>query len=127
MVLVGFEVGGVRHVAATPVCAGTTYLAPPPCPRVFPEPALSTDWIQFGPDALGRSEFYDGTRELQAMYPRYISIEKLADIIRDPRAVSVGIDGKPPWDPADTGDGLPIYVVEVTDFTVIGSATFGIK
>jgi hypothetical protein len=30
----------------------------------------------------------------------------------------VGIDGRPPWDPGDSGDGLPIYVVEVTDFRV---------
>ena len=104
--------------AATPVCAGPEYLAPPPCPRVFAEPELSTSWTQFGPDLAGRSEFIDGTRKLASLYPRYIRVRKLSEILGDPYAVSVGLDGKPPWDPTDSGDGLPIYVVEVTDFTV---------
>jgi hypothetical protein len=103
---------------ATPVCAGADYGSPPPCPRVFPEPEASTGFVQFGPDLTGRSEFYDGTRELQSLYPDYVKITTLRDVLNDPNAVSIGIDGKPPWDPADTKDGLPFYLVEVTDFRV---------
>lgn len=108
----------VTRVHATPVCAGPTYSAPPPCPRVFPEPAVSTNFIQFGPDSLGRSEFADGMSELQTRYPDYVKFEKLSDVLHDKNAVSIGADGIPPWDPKDTGDGLPVYVSEVTDFRV---------
>src|SRR5258708_554215 len=104
--------------SATPVCAGLEHLAAPPCPRVFPEPAQSTNWTQFGPDSLGRSEFADGMKELTNLYPNYIKFEKLSDLLHDPMAVSIGADGLPPWDPKDAGDGLPIYVNEVSDFRV---------
>ena len=36
----------------------------------------------------------------------------------DPYAFSPGPDGLPPWDPKDARDGLPLYVVKVTDESV---------
>ncbi|MDQ3877015.1 MAG: hypothetical protein M3290_01505 [Actinomycetota bacterium] len=84
--------------------------------RVFLDPAESYNYIQFGDK--GQGEFYKGFSLLQKLYPRYLELTTVAKELHNPNAVSVGADGFPAWDPRDTGDGLPLYVVIVTDHNV---------
>ncbi|MEA2434082.1 MAG: hypothetical protein QOG54_1539 [Actinomycetota bacterium] len=84
--------------------------------RAFLEPAASTNYMQFGEG--GHGEFEWGFQLLEKLFPRYIEITTVADELNDKNAVSVGADGVPAWDPADTGDGLPLHVVIATDSNV---------
>src|SRR3954467_732431 len=85
--------------------------------RVFPEPMRSTDFINHGP-RNGPSEIRDGLSLLEKTYPGYVQFTTMDRELNDPNAFSLGPDGKPPWDPADTKDGLPFYVAKVTDESV---------
>jgi hypothetical protein len=85
--------------------------------RVFPEPMNSTDFINHGP-RNGPSEIRDGLSLLDKVYPNYVQFTTMDRELNDPNAFSLGPDGKPPWDPADTKDGLPFYVMKVTDESV---------
>ncbi|MEA2461020.1 MAG: hypothetical protein QOH90_1197, partial [Actinomycetota bacterium] len=99
------------HASATPVA--TTKEERDTYGRTFLEPAASTNYIQFG--AEGHGEFESGFKLLQKLYPRYVHITTVAKELHNPNAVSVGQDGFPAWDSNDTGDGLPLYVVTLTD------------
>ncbi len=81
--------------------------------RTFLEPATSTNYIQFGEG--GHGEFEWGFELLEKLYPRYLEFTTIAEELDSPTAVSVGVDGFPAWDERDTGDGLPLQVVIVTD------------
>ncbi|HEX2195872.1 MAG TPA: hypothetical protein VHJ76_03010 [Actinomycetota bacterium] len=81
--------------------------------RTFLEPALSTNYIQFGEG--GHGEFEWGFELLEKVYPRYVELTTVAKELRDPNAVSVGADGRPAWNFDDSGDGLPLHVVILTD------------
>ena len=81
--------------------------------RTFLEPASSYDYIQFGEG--GKGEFYGGFKLLEKIYPRYIDLTTVAEELDNPLAVSVGPDGLPAWHPKDKNDGLPLYVVTITD------------
>src|SRR3954470_19615577 len=82
--------------------------------RVFPEPRDSTDFITRGPK-YAPEQFKNGMLELQRRHSRYLSFTTIREAMHQPLAVSVGEDGHPPWDPADTGDGQDFEVVTVTD------------
>ena len=81
--------------------------------RAFVEPGLSTNYIQFGEG--GHGEFEWGFDLLEKVYPRYVEITTVDKELKDPNAVSTGQDGFPKWDKRDTGDGLPLHVVILTD------------
>lgn len=81
--------------------------------RTFLEPAASTNYIQFGEG--GHGEFEWGFELLEKVYPRYVEITTVAEELGDRHAVSVGADGRPSWNFDDTGDGLPLHVVILTD------------
>lgn len=85
--------------------------------RVFPEPLVSTNYIQFARPG-GGSEFADGIRLLAKEYPRYLKVSTVAQELGDPRAVSTGPDGVPAGRTGDTGDGKPFQVMQVTDTSV---------
>ena len=84
---------------------------------MFPEPIRSVDFINHGP-TNGPEELRLGFEYLEKLYPRYLDFTTVAEELGDPNAVSLGPDGKPAWDPADTGDGYPFYVAKVTDESV---------
>src|SRR3954453_13737048 len=75
--------------------------------RVIPEPMQSVDYLQFGSNG-SEAELADAFKELQSIYPRYISVTTVADQLHDPNAVSTGLDGIPAGMPGDTGDGHPL-------------------
>jgi hypothetical protein len=81
--------------------------------RTFLEPGTSSNYIQFGEG--GHGEFEWGFELLEKVYPRYIEITTVDKELDDKNAVSVGQDGYPAWDDKDTGDGLPLHVVILTD------------
>ena len=80
--------------------------------RTFPEPENSTDFIHF------KDEIKQGWDLNQKLFPQYVDFTTVAKELGDPNAVSPGPDGLPPWDPKDTKDGNPLYVVKVTDESV---------
>lgn len=80
--------------------------------RVFLEPRQSVDFIQW------KDEFIPGMKLLEKLYPRYLDFYSVDDALNDPRAVSIGADGKQPWTKGDTKDGLPFYIAAVTDESV---------
>jgi hypothetical protein len=85
--------------------------------RVFPEPMNSTNFIQLGPvDAP--EEMKGGWNLLEKVYPGYVDFTTVAEELGDPNAVSPGPDGFPAWAKEDTKDGLPLYIVKVTDESV---------
>jgi hypothetical protein len=106
---------GAAPAVATPVA--TTEQERQLYGRVFPEPVRSVDFINHGPRG-GPSELAGGFRLLEKLSPRYLDFTTIDREMGDPNAFSLGPDGKPPWDPADTGDGLPFYVAKVTDESV---------
>lgn len=85
--------------------------------RVFPEPIRSVDFINHGP-TNGPEELRTGFELLEQTYPGYLDFTSVSEELSDPNAVSLGVDGKPAWDSADTKDGLPFYVAKVTDESV---------
>jgi hypothetical protein len=85
--------------------------------RVFPEPLNSTNFIQLGP-VSGPEEMKGGWSLLEKVYPGYVDFTTVAEELNDPNAVSPGPDGFPSWAKEDTKDGLPLYVVKVTDESV---------
>ncbi|MGH3117158.1 MAG: hypothetical protein ACRDQ2_08595, partial [Gaiellales bacterium] len=60
--------------------------------RVFLEPVNSVDFIQFD------DEFPVGMKLLDKLYPRYLEFTTIDKELGDPRAVSLGPDGRPAWD-----------------------------
>lgn len=86
-------------------------------PRVFAEPMQSTALIKHGA-ATGPSQLADGFRELERRHPGYLEFTTVSAELNDPNAVSLGPDGRPAWDEADTKDGLPFYVAIATDESV---------
>jgi hypothetical protein len=107
--------GGASTATATPVA--TTEAERAQLGRVFPEPMDSTNFIQLGP-AGGPEEMKGGWSLLEKVYPGFVDFTSVAEELSDPNAVSPGPDGKPAWSPEDTKDGLPLYVVKVTDESV---------
>ena len=81
--------------------------------RTFLEPALSTNYIQYG--EKGHGEFEWGFKLLEKTYPRYVDLTTVDKELRNKNAVSVGVDGFAPWDSRDKKDGLPLHVVILTD------------
>lgn len=81
--------------------------------RTFLEPAVSSNYIQYGEG--GKGEFEWGFQLLEKLYPRYVDLTTVDKELKEPTAVSVGADGFPAWDSRDTGDGLPLHVVILTD------------
>jgi hypothetical protein len=84
--------------------------------RVIPEPMQSVNYLQFGGNGA-EAELANAFKELQRIYPRYISVTTVADQLHDPNAVSTGLDGIPAGMPGDTGDGHPLYEIVLTDRT----------
>jgi hypothetical protein len=105
---------------ATPVCTDG-YKGGPPLAlcgdRIFPEAALSRAYVQFSPDPLGFIEYQHGIEYLAEAYPRWVSVFKLSDLY-GPLAVSAGPDGIRAGEEGDTGDGLEIQVIKITDHEV---------
>jgi hypothetical protein len=85
--------------------------------RVLPEPRQMTNYLQFGGHGAPK-EFSEAFGLLQRMYPDRVRLTTMAKELGDPNAVSTGPDGVPAGMPGDTGDGLPLYLVILTDFTV---------
>lgn len=85
--------------------------------RVFPEPIRSVDFISHGP-TNGPEELRLGFEYLEKLHPGYLDFTTVAEELGDPNAVSLGPDGRPAWDPEDSGDGYPFYVAKVTDESV---------
>jgi len=82
--------------------------------RVIQEPIDSTNYIQLT-DKAGPAEFEPAFALLQKLYPRYVQITTIAQALHDPCAVSTGPDGIPACAPGDKHDGLPLYVIILTD------------
>jgi len=101
--------------AATPVASTEEERAA--LGRVFPEPLRSTNFIQLGP-VNAPEEMKAGWSLLEKTYPGYVDFTTVAEELGDPNAVSPGPDGVPAWSPEDKKDGLPLYVVKVTDESV---------
>ena len=101
--------------SATPVA--TTESERESLGRVFPEPMNSTNFIQLGP-VNAPEEMKGGWNLLEKVYPGYVDFTTVAEELGDPHAVSPGPDGFPSWAKEDTKDGLPLYVVKVTDESV---------
>lgn len=107
---------------ATPVCTDG-YKGGPPLAlcggRIFPEPALARGYIQYLPDpATGFREYQHGIQYLAQQYPRWVSVFNLRRHFRDKKAVSAWGDEARSYEKGDTGDGLDIWVVKVTDHKV---------
>lgn len=83
--------------------------------RTFLEPRESVDYIQFGSDPSGASEFADGMKLLEKLYPRYLEFTTIDKELGDRNAVSTGDDRFPAWHRDDTGDGRPFHVAILTD------------
>ena len=77
--------------------------------RVFLDPALSVDYIQW------QDEFVPAMNLLEKLYPRYLDFTSVDKELNDPRAVSIGEDGMQPWSKGDSKDGLPFHIAIVTD------------
>jgi len=106
---------------ATPVCTDGFRGGPPLARcgfRIFPEAELAQGYVQFQADPTGFVEYRDGIAYLAQKYPRWVSVFSLSDHYDDPKAVSVGPDDKRSYEAGDTGDGLDIWVVKVTDHQV---------
>ncbi|HJR44573.1 MAG TPA: hypothetical protein VJ927_03125 [Actinomycetota bacterium] len=80
--------------------------------RVLLEPLQSVDYIQW------QDEFVPGMKLMEKLYPKYLDFFSVDEALDDPRAVSIGQDGQPPWHPDDTKDGLPFHIAVVTDESV---------
>ena len=80
--------------------------------RVFLEPALSVDFIQW------QDEFVPGMKLLEKLYPKYLDFTSVDKELGDKDAVSIGADGNQPWNNDDTKDGLPFHMAIVTDESV---------
>lgn len=91
--------------------AGMPQVLPQEDSHVFPEPRDSSDF-------LSRQQFREGMMELERSYPRYLEFTTIREAMDQPYAVSVGPDGVPAWDRADTSDGRDFFVATVTDSTV---------
>ncbi|HVF52263.1 MAG TPA: hypothetical protein VNC78_01520 [Actinomycetota bacterium] len=112
---VGICTGAIVALLAPPVLAtpvATTREEHDLYGRVFLEPNQSVDYIQW------EDEFVPGMNLLEELYPGYLDFFPIDEALNDPRAVSIGVDGFPAWDPEDTGDGLSFHVAVVTDETV---------
>ncbi len=68
-------------LAATPAIGNADGLDPT---RVFPDPLIKGDFIQFSPDPVtGRSEYLDGLEELAARYPDAIEVNEICELVCD--------------------------------------------
>jgi hypothetical protein len=74
--------------------------------RVFAEPLLSRDYVQYSPDPLtGKSEYLDGIAELERRYGDVVTVTNIGELVGDPTL------GK-------SAGGRDIPVIEVTDESV---------
>ena len=90
--------------AELPVAAASLVEDPDPN-RVFQEPLLSADYVQFTPDKVtGKSQYLDGLAELQRRYEDVIDITPIGELVGAPELKSVG--------------RREIPVVEITDESV---------
>ncbi len=80
--------------------------------RVFLDPALSVDYIQW------QDEFGPGMKLLEKIYPKYLDFTSIDKELGDKDAVSIGEDGNQPWTKDDEKDGLPFHLAIVTDESV---------
>ncbi|MDQ3985391.1 MAG: hypothetical protein M3280_02700, partial [Actinomycetota bacterium] len=106
---------------ATPVCTDGYKGGPPLAAcggRIFPEPEIARSYIQFLPDPTGFREYQHGIEYLAKKYPRWISVTSFRKHFNTKDAVSAGEDGTRPYEKGDTGDGLDIFVVKITDHKV---------
>lgn len=112
----------VPPAQATPVCTDGYMDGLPRAAcggRVFPEAALTRDYVQYLPEpGTGFREFQYGVEYLEQLYPRWISVFNLREHYDDDDAVSLGPDRTFSYDPADTGDGYDLWVIKVTDHQV---------
>ena len=81
---------------ATPVCPEDQTLCGG---RIFPEPNNSTDFVQHN-----ENEYEAGIKALEEAYPRFVRVRTLANILNNDKAESV--------------NGFPIWIVEITNFNV---------
>ena len=108
--------------AAAPVCTDG-YMGGPPAAvcggRIFPEAAVARSYVQFLPDPVtGFREYQHGVEYLAQKYPRWISTFNLSDVYSDEAARSVWKDRIRAQDEGDSGDGLDIQVIKITDHEV---------
>ena len=90
--------------ADLPVAAVSLVEDPDPN-RVFQEPLLSADYVQFTPDAVsGKSQYLSGLAELEKRYEDVIDITPIGELVGAPELKSAG--------------GREIPVVEITDESV---------
>ncbi len=102
---------------ATPVCTDG-YMGGAPLAacgnRVFPEATNTQAYIQYSANPTGFREFQHGIEFLAQKYPRWVSVYSLSSKYGD-LAKSAGKDGIRAGEDGDTGDGLDIWVVRLTD------------
>jgi hypothetical protein len=107
--------------AATPVCTDG-YMGGPPAAvcglRIFPEAAVARSYVQFLPDANGFREYQHGVEYLAQQYPRWISTFNLSDHYKTEAARSPWLDKIRAMNEGDSGDGLNIQVIKITDHEV---------
>jgi hypothetical protein len=99
---------GVPALAPAPVdAAAAVSLVEDPDPnRVFQEPLLSADYVQFTPDPVtGESQYLSGLAELAQRYADVIDVTPIGELIGDPELNA-------------SAGGRDIPVVEITDESV---------
>ena len=108
--------------SAAPVCTDGYKGGPPAAVcggRIFPEAAIARTYVQFLPDPVtGFREYQHGVEYLAQKYPRWISTFNLSDLYGDEAARSVWRDRIRAQGEGDTGDGLDIQVIKITDHEV---------
>ena len=102
-------VAAVPAIATTPSAeaplAAASLVEEPDPNRVFQEPLLSTDYVQYTPDPVtGESQYLSGLAELQRRYDDVIDITPIGELVGAPELKSAG--------------GREIPVVEITDESV---------
>ena len=107
---------------ATPVCTDGYEGGPPLAAcggRIFPEAELARTYVQYTPDpATGFAEYRHGLEYLAEEYPRWVSVFTLRDVYGTDEAVTAAFDDFRAHEEGDTGDGLDILVVKLTDHEV---------
>lgn len=87
--------------------------------RIFPEAERAIEYVQYTSDPVtGFREYQHGLEYLEILHPRWISVFSLREYFGTDEAVSVGEDGIRAHEAGDTGDGLDIWVVKLTDHQV---------
>jgi hypothetical protein len=109
--------------SATPVCTDGYEGGPPLATcggRIFPEVEYLTPGsspVRYEPDATGFREYQHGIEFMAEKYNRWVRTYTLSSLYGE-TAKSVGADGIRAHEDGDTGDGLEIHVIELTDHEV---------